>query len=122
MARFRNFYDLKKSQDLVQKGTVRFKQVQKKYFGVRCTLTNKKINSCSYNRLSFLEGVLYDDPKMMAAKEIKKVLISFLFLLQKTPGPGTYCKTYQTPMPDTIKKMARNYGLFFTSGTYGEYY
>ena len=40
---------------------------------------------------------------------------------QKTPGPGTYCKTYQTPMPDTIKKMARNYGLFFTSGTYGDY-
>ncbi|XP_066026586.1 protein STPG4-like [Pocillopora verrucosa] len=39
----------------------------------------------------------------------------------KTPGPGTYCKTYQTPMPDTIKKMARNYGLFFTSGTYGDY-
>ena len=64
---------------------------------------------------------MYDDPKMMATMEIKKVLISFLFL-QKTPGPGTYCKTYQTPMPDTIKKMARNYGLFFTSGIYGEYY
>ncbi|XP_067030127.1 protein STPG4-like [Acropora muricata] len=39
----------------------------------------------------------------------------------KTPGPGTYCKTYQTPMPHTIKDMARNYGLFFTSGTYGDY-
>ncbi|EDO41264.1 predicted protein, partial [Nematostella vectensis] len=39
----------------------------------------------------------------------------------KTPGPGSYDKTFQTPMPDTIKKMGRNYGLFFTCGTYGDY-
>ena len=42
MARFRNFYNLNKSQDLVLKGTVRFGQVQrfieaKKYFGVMGT-------------------------------------------------------------------------------------
>jgi len=60
----------------------------------------------------------------MTAKEAVEIcnFCFVLFFSQKTPGPGTYCKTYQTPMPDTIKKMARNYGLFFTSGTYGEYY
>ena len=49
------------------------------------------------------------------------IVISFVYL-QKTPGPGTYDKTYQTPMPDTIKKMGRSYGLFFTCGAYGEYW
>ena len=29
MAKFRNFYNVKKSQDLVQKGAVRFEQVQR---------------------------------------------------------------------------------------------
>ncbi|XP_072165957.1 protein STPG4-like [Diadema setosum] len=33
----------------------------------------------------------------------------------KVPGPGTYEKTYQSPMPATISKMGRNHGLFFTS-------
>lgn len=33
----------------------------------------------------------------------------------KVPGPGTYDKTYQSPMPATISKMGRNHGLFFTS-------
>ncbi|KAK3715075.1 hypothetical protein QZH41_012132 [Actinostola sp. cb2023] len=36
----------------------------------------------------------------------------------KTPGPGTYDKTFQTPMPNTVKKMGRSYGLFFTCGAY----
>ncbi|XP_031563978.1 protein STPG4-like [Actinia tenebrosa] len=36
----------------------------------------------------------------------------------KTPGPGTYDKTFQTPMPATIKKMGRSHGLFFTCGAY----
>ncbi|CAB4027393.1 Hypothetical predicted protein [Paramuricea clavata] len=38
-----------------------------------------------------------------------------------TPGPGSYAKTYQTPMPDTIKRMGRNHGLFFTCGQDGKY-
>ncbi|XP_054758362.2 protein STPG4-like [Lytechinus pictus] len=33
----------------------------------------------------------------------------------KVPGPGSYEKTYQSPMPATIAKMGRNHGLFFTS-------
>lgn len=32
-----------------------------------------------------------------------------------------YAKTYQTPMPDTIKRMGRNHGLFFTCGEDGKY-
>ncbi|KAK2547343.1 Protein STPG4 [Acropora cervicornis] len=52
---------------------------------------------------------------------LHKVLVHGWPTERKTPGPGTYCKTYQTPMPHTIKNMARNYGLFFTSGTYGDY-
>ncbi|XP_022095655.1 uncharacterized protein C2orf61-like [Acanthaster planci] len=33
----------------------------------------------------------------------------------KVPGPGSYDKTFQSPMPATISKMGRNHGLFFTS-------
>ncbi|XP_070577116.1 protein STPG4-like [Ptychodera flava] len=33
----------------------------------------------------------------------------------KVPGPGTYEKTFQSPMPSTIAKMGRAHGLFFTS-------
>ncbi|XP_064623735.1 protein STPG4-like isoform X2 [Lineus longissimus] len=31
----------------------------------------------------------------------------------KVPGPGSYEKTYQSPMPGTIAKMGRQHGLFF---------
>ncbi|KAK3801832.1 hypothetical protein RRG08_048419 [Elysia crispata] len=33
----------------------------------------------------------------------------------KVPGPGTYAKAFQHPIPPTISKMGRQYGLFFTS-------
>ncbi|KAL8612828.1 hypothetical protein ACOMHN_038083 [Nucella lapillus] len=33
----------------------------------------------------------------------------------KVPGPGTYEKTCQYPLPRTVSKMGRQYGLFFTS-------
>lgn len=33
----------------------------------------------------------------------------------KVPGPGSYAKAYQHPIPPTISKMGRQYGLFFTS-------
>ncbi|XP_038074657.1 protein STPG4-like [Patiria miniata] len=33
----------------------------------------------------------------------------------KVPGPGSYDKTFQSPMPATISRMGRNHGLFFTS-------
>lgn len=75
-----------------------------------------------HERWQMMGGVFYDNPKQWLQRRLLKFVTFVLFFLQKTPGPGTYCKTYQTPMPDTIKKMARNYGLFFTSGTYGEYY
>lgn len=36
--------------------------------------------------------------------------------LQKTPGPGAYEPTFQSPlMPETIKNMGRRHGVFFTS-------
>lgn len=34
---------------------------------------------------------------------------------KKVPGPGSYAKAYQHPIPPTISKMGRQYGLFFTS-------
>ena len=49
-----------------------------------------------------------------------KLTITFVFI-QNTPGPGSYAKTFQTPLPETIKKMGRNYGLFFTCGEDGKY-
>ncbi|PVD26477.1 hypothetical protein C0Q70_14154 [Pomacea canaliculata] len=33
----------------------------------------------------------------------------------KVPGPGTYEKIFQFPIPPTVAKMGRQYGLFFTS-------
>ncbi|XP_074640056.1 protein STPG4-like [Tubulanus polymorphus] len=33
----------------------------------------------------------------------------------KVPGPGTYEKTNHVPMPNTIAKMGRQHGLFFSS-------
>ncbi|CAL1535002.1 unnamed protein product [Lymnaea stagnalis] len=33
----------------------------------------------------------------------------------KVPDPGTYAKTFQHPMPDTISNLGRQHGLFFTS-------
>ncbi|XP_064601295.1 protein STPG4-like [Liolophura sinensis] len=33
----------------------------------------------------------------------------------KVPGPGTYERTFQAPMPSTITKMGRQHGLFFSS-------
>ncbi|KAK7103224.1 protein STPG4-like isoform X1 [Littorina saxatilis] len=33
----------------------------------------------------------------------------------KVPGPGAYEKTFQFPIPKTVSKMGRQYGLFFTS-------
>lgn len=33
----------------------------------------------------------------------------------RVPGPGAYEKTFQFPIPETISKMGRQYGLFFTS-------
>jgi len=33
----------------------------------------------------------------------------------KVPGPGSYAKAFQHPIPPTISKMGRQYGLFFTS-------
>lgn len=33
----------------------------------------------------------------------------------KVPGPGSYAKAFQHPLPPTISKMGRQYGLFFTS-------
>ena len=37
------------------------------------------------------------------------------FFMQKVPGPGTYEKTYQAPIPKTILKMGRQHGIFFSS-------
>ena len=48
-------------------------------------------------------------------KSIKQAEFGFFCHLQKVPGPGSYEKTYQSPMPATIAKMGRNHGLFFTS-------
>ncbi|KAK3093562.1 hypothetical protein FSP39_017325, partial [Pinctada imbricata] len=33
----------------------------------------------------------------------------------RVPGPGTYEKTYQSPQPETVAKMGRQHGLFFSS-------
>lgn len=33
----------------------------------------------------------------------------------KTPGPGTYTASLQTPMPQTITNMGKHYGIFFQS-------
>lgn len=34
---------------------------------------------------------------------------------KRVPGPGAYEKTFQFPIPQTVSKMGRQYGLFFTS-------
>jgi len=34
---------------------------------------------------------------------------------KKVPGPGSYTKAFQHPIPESISKMGRRYGLFFTS-------
>jgi len=38
--------------------------------------------------------------------------------LQRTPGPGTYTKMSQTPMPSHIRQLGRYHGLFFPPGVY----
>ena len=43
------------------------------------------------------------------------IFVTAVFALQKTPGPGAYEKTFQSPMPKTIMKMGRQYGLYFSS-------
>ena len=46
--------------------------------------------------------------------EVTAVLMNvFALPPQKTPGPGTYERTYK-PMTTTITKMGRQHGLFFT--------
>ncbi|RUS75975.1 hypothetical protein EGW08_016257 [Elysia chlorotica] len=40
---------------------------------------------------------------------------SHTYTRKKVPGPGTYAKAFQHPIPPTISKMGRQYGLFFTS-------
>lgn len=42
-------------------------------------------------------------------------LFFFRVYMQKVPGPGTYEKIFQFPIPPTVAKMGRQYGLFFTS-------
>jgi len=38
--------------------------------------------------------------------------------IQKTPGPGSYTKMLQTPMPSHIRYLGRYHGLFFPPGVY----
>eukprot|EP00794_Sanderia_malayensis_P020568 gene20568-22591_t len=38
--------------------------------------------------------------------------------VQKTPGPGSYTKMLQTPMPSHIRHLGRYHGLFFPPGVY----
>ncbi|XP_072031257.1 protein STPG4-like [Amphiura filiformis] len=62
----------------------------------------------------------YNHPSITAAlhpisSSFKSKTPRFVTSHTKVPGPGTYDKAYQSPMPATIAKMGRNHGLFFTS-------
>ena len=54
----------------------------------------------------------------MSWVSIISLVMVYYALLQRTPGPGSYAKMSQTPMPPHIRQLGRYHGLFFPPGVY----
>lgn len=59
----------------------------------------------------------YEPPKAtrVVSSSFKSKTPRFNTSHTRVPGPGAYEKTFQFPIPETISKMGRQYGLFFSS-------